>query len=71
MKRIAEYTNRRGDIQATVTLLDSGMYAVRVFDLDTETMLPAARHYKSEASAIEYAQLCVTENPSETDDLPF
>lgn len=70
-KRIAEYTNKRGDVQATVTLLSSGYYAVRVVDLDTDTTLPAARHFKAEASAIDYALLCVTENPSETDDLPF
>lgn len=71
IKHIVSYRNRRGDVQATVTLLDSGMYAVRVVDLDTETTLPAARHFKAVASAVEYAQRCVTDNPSETDDLPF
>lgn len=69
MKHIASYLNQAGDIEVTVTLLDSGNYAVRVHDVDAEQTLPVSRHFKTEAPARAYALQCAASG--DTDELPF
>jgi len=71
MKHIASYLNRAGDIEVTVTLLDSGNYAVRVHDVDAEQTLPFSRHYKTEDAAKAYALKCAASGADTTDYLPF
>ena len=68
-QHIASYLNQAGDIEVIVTLLESGNYAVRIYDVDAEQTLPASRHYKTEDAARAYALKCATSG--DTDDLPF
>lgn len=68
-KHIASYVNRRGDIEASVTLTNAGTYAVRVHDVEVEETLPAMLVFTTEDAARAYALQCVT---AEDDiDLPF
>lgn len=67
---IASFQSRQSGIVATVTLLDSGNYAVRVYDIDAEQTLPAARHYKTEGAAVAYAKQCAY-GGDDNSDLPF
>jgi hypothetical protein len=66
-KHITSYLNQAGDIEVSITLLESGNYAVRVYDV-AET-LPASRHFKTEEAAKAYAIKCATSG--DTDELPF
>jgi hypothetical protein len=70
MKHIASYLNQAGDIEVIVTLLDSGNYAVRIYDVDAGATLPASRHYKSEDAAKAYAIKCATSG-DDNDYQPF
>lgn len=70
IKHITSFLNRVGDIEASVTLLESGNYAVHIIDVDAGERLPASRHFKTREAAKIYALKCVT---SDDDDsyLPF
>jgi hypothetical protein len=68
-KHIASYLNQAGDIEVSVTLLESGNYAVRIYDVDAAERLPASRHFKTEEAAKAYAIKCATSG--DTDELPF
>ncbi len=72
MQHIASYDDNDAGIVVTVTLLDSGRYAVRVYDTDAEQTLPASRHYATEAAAREYAKQCAgIAARNDNDYLPF
>ena len=69
MRHVASYLNHRGDIEVTITQLESGNYSVRVHDTEAEETLPASRHFKDVEQAKAYALLCAADGA--TDDLPF
>lgn len=69
-RHIASYLNRAGDIEVIVTLLASGNYAVRIYDVDAAETLPFARHYKTEDAARAYALKCAAANDY-NEDLPL
>lgn len=65
VRHIATFESRHGGYQATITLLESGSYAVRVHDVDAGETLPVSRHFKTEERARAYALECVTDTDDE------
>ncbi len=67
-KHIASYLNQAGNIEVTVTLIDT-RYVVRIHDIDAEETLPAYVFFTDIDIARAYALQCAADGA--TDDLPF
>ena len=64
-QHIASYLSQRGDYEVIVTLLRSGHYAVRIYDVDADEMLPAVAYFVTEAEALAYALMCAASGDDE------
>ncbi len=63
-RHIASYLNQRGDIEVTVTLIDT-RYVVRIHDVDAEETLPAYAYFTDIEVAKAYALKCAADGYSE------